>query len=483
MGKYTLVVTDTGNDIGTLTGQTLSLGVLSGSGPKGDGWTGVTFDNSTNVFTFTSNDGLGYVSDPVNADIVLDTTPQLGGDLELNNNDITGTGNINITGTITASSTITSNDLVVNGDLTVSGTTTTVNTETINLADNIILVNSNYTGSTPTENGGIEVERGTLTNKSFVWDETNDKWTVGSETFVAGTLEVGTITVTGTVDGRDVATDGSKLDGIEAGADVTDTANVTAAGALMATGGTMTGNLSFGDNDKAIFGAGSDLQIYHDGSNSYISDTGTGDLRISGSTNVDIRDVGGYKTFRGVSRGEAILYHDNNQKLATTSTGIDVTGTVTADGLTSVLLGDTQGKFSGWSVVGANTASGAIELGQTPAYQGVISYAADGSTRFIFDNTYGSTASTFEFRSNTSATPKTHMKITGGGDIHFYEDTGTTAKFFWDASTERLGLGTVTPSAALDVVGAINVTDAATTRTNLDVDQAGTALALAIALG
>ena len=43
----------------------------------------------------------------------------------------------------------------------------------------------------------------------------------------------GDITVTGTVDGRDVATDGAKLDGIEAGADVTDTANVTAAGALM----------------------------------------------------------------------------------------------------------------------------------------------------------------------------------------------------------------------------------------------------------
>lgn len=43
----------------------------------------------------------------------------------------------------------------------------------------------------------------------------------------------GTITVTGTVDGRDIAADGSKLDGIEALADVTDTANVTAAGALM----------------------------------------------------------------------------------------------------------------------------------------------------------------------------------------------------------------------------------------------------------
>src|SRR5210317_2041277 len=43
----------------------------------------------------------------------------------------------------------------------------------------------------------------------------------------------GNIAVTGTVDGRDLATDGTKLDGIESSADVTDTTNVTAAGALM----------------------------------------------------------------------------------------------------------------------------------------------------------------------------------------------------------------------------------------------------------
>lgn len=54
----------------------------------------------------------------------------------------------------------------------------------------------------------------------------------------------GDITVTGTVDGRDVASDGTKLDGIEAGADVTDATNVAAAGALMTSGGTMTGQLT-----------------------------------------------------------------------------------------------------------------------------------------------------------------------------------------------------------------------------------------------
>src|SRR6056300_1887070 len=68
------------------------------------------------------------------------------------------------------------NDLTVTGDLTVSGTTTTVNTETILLADNIITLNSNETGSAPTENGGIEVERGALSNTALRWNETNDNW-------------------------------------------------------------------------------------------------------------------------------------------------------------------------------------------------------------------------------------------------------------------------------------------------------------------
>lgn len=70
-----------------------------------------------------------------------------------------------------------SNNVIISGDLTVNGTTTTVNTETINLADNIITLNSNYAGSAPTENGGIEVERGTIANVSLVWNESTDRWT------------------------------------------------------------------------------------------------------------------------------------------------------------------------------------------------------------------------------------------------------------------------------------------------------------------
>ena len=69
----------------------------------------------------------------------------------------------------------TSGNVTVGGNLTVSGTTTTVNSNTIELGDNIIVLNNDVTGA-PSENAGIEVERGTSNNARFVWDETNDRW-------------------------------------------------------------------------------------------------------------------------------------------------------------------------------------------------------------------------------------------------------------------------------------------------------------------
>lgn len=69
------------------------------------------------------------------------------------------------------------NDLVVGGNLTVSGSVTTVNTETILLADNIITLNSNATG-TATQDAGIEVERGDDPNRQLKWNETTDRWEI-----------------------------------------------------------------------------------------------------------------------------------------------------------------------------------------------------------------------------------------------------------------------------------------------------------------
>lgn len=70
-----------------------------------------------------------------------------------------------------------SNDLIVDGNLTVSGSVTTVNTETILLADNIITLNSNLAASaTPTEDAGIEVNRGSESSVLLRWNETSDSW-------------------------------------------------------------------------------------------------------------------------------------------------------------------------------------------------------------------------------------------------------------------------------------------------------------------
>ena len=117
--------------------------------------------------------------------------------------------NLVLTGNGTGNVTV--NDaLVVTGNLTVQGTTTTVNSETISLADNIIALNSNFTSGSPTEDTGISVTRGGSAAKTLLWDETNYKWTVGSETFVAATFE-GNLTgnVTGNVTGSSGSTTGN----------------------------------------------------------------------------------------------------------------------------------------------------------------------------------------------------------------------------------------------------------------------------------
>jgi hypothetical protein len=94
-------------------------------------------------------------------------------------------------------------------------------------------------------------------------------------------------------------------------------------------GGTMTGDVLYNNNVKAKFGAGSDLQIYHNGSDSYIQDEGTGRLNIRGNDGVRIQATGGSENM-GVfnQNGSVDLYYDNAKKLATTSTGIQVTGNI-----------------------------------------------------------------------------------------------------------------------------------------------------------
>jgi hypothetical protein len=396
----------------------------------------------------------------------------------------------------------------------------------------------------------------------------------GSQTLSNKTLSApvvsGNLTTDGLLDGRDVAADGTKLDGIEASADVTDTANVTAAGALMDSevtnlaqvkafdsadyataaqgstadsalqnvvedttpqlGGDLASNgndILFADNDKAIFGASSDLQIYHDGTRSYIADTGTGDLRLRAS---EVRMVNAANTevgFKFVEDGASTLYFNANAKLATTSTGIDVTGVITTDGMTTsadinfadnakaifgagsdleIFSDGTNGRISLNSAAGnlrmladefqlANTGYTNFYL-TTTAADAVLLYhggdqkfettstgidvtgtvTADGLTvgtstitEASGDLTINSTDDLFleangnrvfqawdngslQYVAITNGS-QTLAEFNDNGNISFYEDTGTTPKFFWDSSAESLGIGVSNPAYKLDIYG------------------------------
>lgn len=93
-------------------------------------------------------------------------------------------------------------------NLTVQGTQTIINSNTVNIGDNILTLNSDYVGSSPTENAGLEINRGSLTAGSFIWDESADDWKAGlagselrlarifRQSFTAASLASNILTVT-----------------------------------------------------------------------------------------------------------------------------------------------------------------------------------------------------------------------------------------------------------------------------------------------
>ena len=145
--------------------------------------------------------------------------------------DATGTGTITNLGDVSFATTLASSfegdktfddNVIITGNLTVSGTTTSVNSNTVNIGDNQIVLNSDETG-TPSQDGGIAIERGTSTNSSLIWSESNDYWMSGllgaEERIVVGAgntsiTTLGTIT-TGVWNGTAITHDYIGLDAID----------------------------------------------------------------------------------------------------------------------------------------------------------------------------------------------------------------------------------------------------------------------------
>ena len=141
---------------------------------------------------------------------------------------------------------------------------------------------------------------------------------------------------------------------------------------LPLSGGTMTGDIAFGDADKAIFGAGSNLEVFHEGNslirttsgsqNLVIKSQATGyDLFLDSARDVLIRGVGGENGIKVIGNGAVELYHNNVKKIETTATGIDVTGTVLATGVNITNVG-TAGASGTNFIIQQTNSSGVVQI-------------------------------------------------------------------------------------------------------------------------
>lgn len=357
---------------------------LNGNAVTSGDWYFNTTDSTTRIY-----DGSSW--NTVNPDLIGDTTPQLGGDLDLNSNDITGTGNLNIT-----------------GDIAVSGT----------------------------------------------------------------------------VDGRDVATDGTKLDGIEASADVTDATNVEAAGALMDDEVTNLAQVkAFDSSDYATAAQGTKADTAHGWGNhadaGYLTSfseadtldsvTGRGatttnaistgaitsSSTITATTTLNAQDglFSGYVDANGLING--FMYRVDDTTVIDSSRNLTNIGTISSGGITST--GSSSGRYTGLEVV--NTTSAADT--ETAIGFGVISAGNSACDVKLVANRVGANA---------------------GSDFYIEQSnsSGNAQETFRISELGNVGIGTSNPQQVLQISqGASAGTTALrieNTETGIDPDQVANAV-------
>ena len=209
-------------------------------------------------------------------------------------------------------------------------------------------------------------------------------------------------------------------------------------------GGTFGNTVNWTDNAKATFGTGSDLQIYHNGNNSFIEDSGTGDLQIK-ATNISLKAYNGETYIDGTQNGAVNLYYDNAAKLATTSTGVDVTGNVVLNNATYLQFKDSGGTardvlaIDGFNGLNINSAGGGstapivfkengseIARFDTSGRLGIGTSSPDNPLHVVGD-------ATFEHRTNVE------FKIQDATDA----GGGTRLSSVWKASGSDVEIGNI----------------------------------------
>lgn len=257
--------------------------------------------------------------------------------------DITGTPN-SVTGSDANGNTLAYDagfiDVYVNGvrmspqDVTISSGDTVTFTNALTAGDEVDIVAfgtfsvSNLNASQLTS-GTVPIARlgsGTKNNTTFLRGD-NTFATIDLSTLspIAGSSSIVT---TGALNAGSIS---SGFGNIDNGTSTLTTGNSDINGTLNVQGETtLQTHLNMGDGDIIKLGASADLQIYHDGSDSYIKDAGTGNLTLQG-TNLNLYNSALNKLYLNATDGGSVdLYHNNSKKIETTSSGVTVTGDIGA---------------------------------------------------------------------------------------------------------------------------------------------------------
>jgi len=264
-------------------------------------WYFNTTDNQTYIYNGTSFQG-------VSPDLLGDITPQVGGNLDTNGSDILVADDDSI-------KIGTGNDLVLS-----HSSSTNISTLATSSASDVFQI----------KGGTSAYFQGHLGYAKLFGNTSVKLETTSTGVDVTGTVNADTYTG-GNVSNWDTAYGWGDHSTAGYLTQVIDDTSPRLGGSLL----TSNNNITFATNDKAQFGPSLALKIYHDGSNSYITDSGIGNLKIVGSQIDLLGGADGAETMATfVDDGAVTLYYDNGAKLATTSTGVDITGTVTTDGFT-----------------------------------------------------------------------------------------------------------------------------------------------------
>ena len=179
--------------------------------------------------------------------------------------------------------------------------------------------------------GGLTSSSGVLTN-----GVTATTQSAGNNTTRVATTAFVSTAISNLINNAPSALDTLKelSDALGSDANFSTTVTNSIATKLPLAGGTLTGNVLHNDGVKALFGTGSDLEIYHASDNSYIDQTGTGHLFIrgNGTNGVLIRAKAGENGVAVHSDGDVSLYYDGNERLQTLTGGVEIFGNITVSG-------------------------------------------------------------------------------------------------------------------------------------------------------